>query len=137
MLINGIFFFIRYFAQSFLEVFYKSSEKTGKFVYFSGLTKSNLPKSSSDNKSYNIINWYLARNPNDNEINHLCHDVQGLEAIKIGNANIGYLRYPFLPISDFTNFEEKLDYSEREKKYSNWLVSSKEYLINSVNQSRF
>ena len=103
MLLNGIFFFIKYTAQSFLGAVYKSSKKTEKFVYFSGLTKSNLPKSSSDNKSYNLINWYLARNPKGNEINSLCHDVHGVEAFKIGNANIGYLKYPFLPISDFTN----------------------------------
>ena len=50
---------------------------------------------------------------------------------------LDYLELSSRIISDFSNFENKLDYSDREKKYLDWVVSSKEYLIDSINQSRF
>jgi polysaccharide biosynthesis PFTS motif protein len=50
----------------------------GKYVFFHGLSRGNLPRPCSDGKSHDVISWYARSRFAPGATDSLCHDVRGV-----------------------------------------------------------
>ena len=76
--------------------FRKIPDNPERSVYFSGLTKKNLPQQENGD-SYDIISWYLQWQGKETEIQTIGHNVKDIPEFKIKGVNIRYTD-PLAPI---------------------------------------
>lgn len=94
----GLFLFIKNLSQSLNSVFKAKYAKKGKYVYFAGLTKNELPQGKEGN-SYDIISWYLSWANRSSEIKSIGHNVKGVPSFTCQGVNVCFVNPLVLPQS--------------------------------------
>jgi len=97
-------FFLDLFKNLFF-IFFSKNKKTDKFVYFSDLSPANIPESENKENKYNIVEWFISRNKNKEDLKKICHDVSNLEKQNINGYQIKNINlHMFTEIISFFNY---------------------------------
>ena len=79
----------------------KPSVTLDRYAYFSTLTKGNLPIKKSGGKSYDLFTWYYDKIGYSNNIETLCHSVNGVCLGVTPDVSIVYLPLPVPALSTY------------------------------------
>ena len=75
----------------------KPIEQMSPYVYFSNLTDGNIPKSSKDNVSYDVIRWYIEKRGRKAGFSSVKHDVINANPLKFDDVCIQHSKSGPIP----------------------------------------
>ena len=71
---------------------------SGRYSYFTGLLKNNIPKPGSKSDCHEIISWYSLWKGRAPEISVIYHSVKGVETLEKDGISVEYIDNPILPL---------------------------------------
>ena len=102
MWVYGCVYATLYAYNSLLGLTQKKSKIINKYVYFDQISHNNLPQ-LNDDKTYNIVTWYLQWSKRSNEIDSIYHSVRDVKNLEFKGMHIRYIEKPLLPLFDLYN----------------------------------
>lgn len=94
---HGLLTIARISLKSISHICSRRTYDLGVYSYFHLLNANNLPQSTPDNKSHDIITWYISRF--GTSVNNICHNVKGAAETKIGTVTAKPIDGPVLPLT--------------------------------------
>jgi len=93
---SGVFTIVRILTESLLGLisFQKPCDLT-QYVYFENLMPGKLPQQCTDDRSYDLVSWYLQWEGRAKGIDSVCHDVHSSKPIEVGEMRVEYIDRPF------------------------------------------
>lgn len=100
LLANGFFKTIKIIAEGLMSRFRNLIFTTGRYVFFCDIGAKNLPYTSNDAKSYDVVTWYWKKFRYPNNIERICHDVAGTESKIINGIPTERFQSPLPPLQN-------------------------------------
>jgi polysaccharide biosynthesis PFTS motif protein len=84
----GAFTIARRAVRSVAEIIRPSIPHVGRFAFFHGLARGNLPRWQNSAGSYDILTWYLQWPDRIGQLDTLCHTVRGVPPFKVDGVSV-------------------------------------------------
>jgi polysaccharide biosynthesis PFTS motif protein len=97
----GVLSVLRITADSIRKVVIGAAALPDRYVYFDGLASGQLPQSSKDGISYDIISWYLKFPGRITNLDACCHGVQSVVQFSVKTTRVMTLYSPIPPLKNF------------------------------------
>lgn len=78
----------RGFAAGVKSLFQGKRNRPGRFVYFHGITRSELPQPGADGRSHDLVTWYLHWPGHAPNLQSACHSVAGAPTCNVGEVAV-------------------------------------------------
>lgn len=99
MLLVGGWRICRIIINGIKAVFAQLERSSVRYAYFDALANGNLPKHSKDNRSYDVISWYLQWEGKANGVDTIIHGVPGAEAMYANRIKVFAAASPIPPLA--------------------------------------
>ena len=85
--------------RSAAQVVRTSSTRLGRFAFFQGLARGNLPRSQAYGQSHDILSWYLQWPGRADSLDTLCHTVKGVPAFELRDVMVRSIPSAIQPLA--------------------------------------
>lgn len=96
---NGFFKTVKIVAEGVCPETNDESHTLGKYVFFCDLGANNLPYSSGDGRSHDIITWYWQKFQGSKNLDRICHNAAGTESKIVDGIPTERFQSPLLPLN--------------------------------------
>ena len=120
MLVYGILRIGKIILDCIKASFKKSNQQLGNYIYFADLSPGNLPQPSRDERSHDIITWYMQWIGRVADIDTLCHGVIGAEQREVSGIPVVPVPKPVPPLTHFRSLVHFIVWGVRASLIATW-----------------